>query len=72
MEFNACRWSVNELEEAKHGFELKKSGDLYVKAVSRQTGVGGYDSWGARTLDEYTNNAETTYRLGFTVIPEGR
>lgn len=72
MEFNACRWSVDELEEAKHGFELVKSDELYVKAVSRQTGVGGYDSWGARTLDEYTNNAGTTYRLGFTVIPEGK
>ncbi|MEM7431241.1 MAG: glycoside hydrolase family 2 TIM barrel-domain containing protein [Pseudomonadota bacterium] len=33
-----------------------------------QMGVGGDDSWGKRTLQQYTLN-ETTYEYGFTLVP---
>ena len=70
MELNVCPWSVKELEEAGHGFELPKSEALYVKAALRQTGVGGYDSWGAKTLEEYTVFAGKPYQFGFSLVLE--
>ena len=68
MELNVCPWSVKTLEETAHGYELPESDTLYVKAVARQMGVGGYDSWGAHTLDEYCNHAGETYTLGFSLV----
>ena len=68
MELNVCPWSVKTLEETAHGYELPESDTLFVKAVARQMGVGGYDSWGARTLDEYINRSGETYSLGFSLI----
>ena len=68
MELNVCPWSVKTLEETAHGYELPDSDTLFVKACARQMGVGGYDSWGARTLDEYSNPAGKTYTLGFSLV----
>ncbi len=68
MELNVCPWSVKTLEETAHGYELPKSDTLFVKAVARQMGVGGYDSWGAKTLDEFINRSGETYSLGFSLV----
>ena len=68
MELNVCPWSVKTLEDTAHGYELPESDTLYVKAVARQMGVGGYDSWGARTLEEHINPAGETYTLGFSLV----
>lgn len=70
MEFNVCPYSTQELEDAKHGYELTGSDRPFITVCARQTGVGGYDSWGARTLDEYENKAGKTYTLGFKLIPQ--
>ncbi len=72
MELNVCRWSIDELERAKHGYDLKPNDEPYIKVVACQTGIGGYDSWGAKTLDEYTVKSGKTYKLSFTIIPETR
>lgn len=69
MELNVCRWSADELERAKHGYELSSNDKPYIKVVAYQTGIGGYDSWGAKTLDEYTAKSGEKYKLGFTIIP---
>ena len=47
MELNVCKWNEKTLEETAHGYELPQSDTLYLKAVLRQMGIGGYDSWGA-------------------------
>lgn len=70
MEFNACPWSAETLENAGHIHELPESDTLYVRAIARQMGVGGYDSWGAHTCDEYKNFAGEEYSYGFSVIIE--
>lgn len=67
-EINVCRWTTQELEDAKHGYELSQNDKPYVTVSARQMGVGGYDSWGARTLSEYENKAGK-YSLGFSIIP---
>ena len=68
MEFNVCRNTVYELEDALHTHELPKSDRLYVRAINRQMGVGGFDSWGSHTLDEYKNFAGKEYKYGFSII----
>ena len=52
-EFSALPYTPHELENAAHGFELPPVTNTVLKMSSRQMGVGGDDSWGARTLDEY-------------------
>ena len=53
MEINVCPWTAFQLEDAPHTHELPESDKLYVRAVARQMGIGGYDSWGSHTLDEF-------------------
>lgn len=69
MELNVCRWSSDELERAKHGYELSQNDKPYITVSARQCGVGGYDSWGARTLPKYENQSGKKYTLAFTLIP---
>ena len=68
MELNVCKWNAETLETTAHGYELPESDTLYLKAVLRQMGVGGYDSWGAHTLDEHKIFAGQTYRFRFTLL----
>ena len=53
MEFNALPWTAHELENAAHGNELPNRLYTVVRAAMAQMGVGGDDSWGARTHEEY-------------------
>ena len=68
MEFNVCRNTVYELEDAGHIHELPESDKLYVRAILRQMGVGGYDSWGSHTLEEYKIRCGQEYSYGFSII----
>ena len=52
-EFSALPFTPHELENAAHGFELPRPAYTVLKMSSRQMGVGGDDSWGARTHPEY-------------------
>ena len=62
----------DELEKAKHGFELSQNDKPYITVCARQMGVGGYDSWGARTLKEHENESGKNYSLGFSLIFKNR
>lgn len=53
MEFSALPYTPHELENAAHHYELPKSMHTVLKMSLRQMGIGGDDSWGACTLDEY-------------------
>ena len=52
-EFSALPWTPHELENAQHRYELPPVCYTVLKMSSRQMGVGGDDSWGARTHPEY-------------------
>ena len=52
-EFSALPWTPHEIENAAHGYELPPVNYTVVKMSSRQMGIGGDDSWGARTHPEY-------------------
>ena len=66
-EFSALPYTPHELENAAHGFELPPVCYTVVKASARQMGVGGDDSWGARTHDEYLIDVskEVTFDFSF-------
>ena len=68
MEINISRWNAYELEAAAHPHELPDSNKIYVRAIARQMGVGGYDSWGAHTLEEFKNLTDKEYKLGFSIL----
>ena len=52
-EFSALPWTPHEIESAAHGFELPPMNYTVLKVSKEQMGVGGDDSWGARTHPEY-------------------
>ena len=68
MEINVCPWTAAELENAPHTHELPESNKLYVRAILRQMGIGGYDSWGAHTLDEHKIFSGEEYKFGFSIL----
>ena len=52
-EFSALPYTPHEIENAAHGYELPPAAYTVLKMSLRQMGVGGDDSWGARTHPEY-------------------
>lgn len=53
MHFSALPWTPHEIENAKHAYELPPVHYTVIRAAQMQMGVGGDNSWGARTHDEY-------------------
>ena len=53
MEFSALPYTPEELENAKHHYELPVSYHTVIRCSLMRMGVGGDDSWGARTLPQY-------------------
>ena len=68
MEINVCPWTSFQLEDAPHTHELPESDKLYFRAVARQMGIGGYDSWGAHTNEEFKNHSGKEYKFGFSIL----
>jgi len=69
MEFSALPWTPQELESAAHPYELPPVHFTTVRCALMQMGVGGDDSWGARTLPQYCLPAGE--KLHFEVTVEG-
>lgn len=51
--FSALPWTPHEMENARHPYELPKVHYTVIRAALQQMGIGGDDSWGARTHPEY-------------------
>ncbi|MBQ1189241.1 MAG: DUF4981 domain-containing protein [Lachnospiraceae bacterium] len=66
MEFSALPYTAHELENAKHGYELPQVHYTVVRAALGQMGVGGDNSWGARTHDEYLLNVDEKMEFVFS------
>jgi beta-galactosidase len=54
FDFSVWPFSMENLEEAQHINEVKNADFTTLNVDYRQMGVGGDDSWGARTHKEYT------------------
>ena len=53
MHFSALPYTPHEMENAMHPYELPPVHYTVIRAASEQMGVGGDDSWGSRTHEEY-------------------
>ena len=59
----------NHMRKQTHVNDITPRDYVEVCIDMRQTGVGGYDSWGARPAEKYTLFADRNYEWGFTVRP---
>lgn len=69
FEFSVLPYTPDELENAKHDYELPKPYETVVKLSKMQMGVGGDDSWGARPLKQYMISPEK--EMEFTICFRG-
>lgn len=70
VEFSAIPYTPMELENARHQDELPDPYQNVVCIYSQQMGVGGDDTWGAKTLDEFLLSNTKLHRLHFTMKGE--
>lgn len=67
IELNALPYTPFELEAHDHVYKLPASGKTVVRINHKQMGVGGDDSWGARTHPQYVLHANRPYAFRFTL-----
>lgn len=65
LHFRAWPYTDEDLEKAKHPYELQNRDFINLNIDLNIHGVGGVDSWGARTLDTYTNDGNKPYNYAF-------
>ena len=65
MCFSALPYTPHELENAMHEYELPEVHYTVIRAAKAQMGVGGDDSWGAKTHPEYLLNADEKMEFSF-------
>ncbi len=71
LEFSAWPYTQEALQAAYHPHEIRRTAETTVNLDYRQMGVGGDDSWGARTHPEYTLLPNKTYSHKIRLAPLG-
>ena len=66
MEFSALPYTPHELENAMHDYELPPIHYTVIRANLQQMGVGGDDSWGARTHGEHVIDVKKPLSFTFS------
>lgn len=61
------KYSEEDLEAARHGYELFVRDYLNINIDKEIIGVGGNDAWGARTEPQYIPSAKESHRLSFSI-----
>ena len=69
MMFSALPYTPHEMENAMHRYELPEVHYTVVRVAKDQMGIGGDDSWGARTHEEYL--LETDKKMEFSFVFKG-
>ena len=72
INFSALHFPQSQLDAGEvrkgHIYKLQKSEDVFLNIDKQQMGVGGDDSWGARTHKEYTIPAKN-HQFQYTISP---
>ncbi|MEJ6951907.1 beta-galactosidase, LacZ type [Natronospora cellulosivora (SeqCode)] len=68
LEVNVLPYTADELEENDHPYKLPESDKVVVRVNYKQMGVGGDDSWGAKTHPEYTLPSGRKYEYSFSIM----
>ena len=69
MMFSALPYTPHEMENAMHPYELPEIHYTVVRVAKDQMGIGGDDSWGARTHEEYL--LKTDKKMEFSFVFKG-
>ena len=69
MMFSALPYTPHEMENAIHPYELPEVHYTVVRVAKDQMGIGGDDSWGARTHEEYL--LKTDKKMEFSFVFKG-
>lgn len=67
FEISALPYTINEIEEAQHHFELPKSHCTSININKIQMGVGGDDTWGALVHHEYLIQSDKEMTFTFKI-----
>ena len=67
MDFSILPYTTHELENAAHSYELPEIHYTVIRAQLAQMGIGGDDSWGAKTHPEYLLPAGQPLTFSFTM-----
>jgi len=65
LNFRAWPYTENDLENTRHDFQLPKRDFINLNIDLNIHGVGGDDTWGAKTMEKYANPGNKTYQYGF-------
>ena len=61
------KYSEEDLEAARHGYELPERDYLNINIDKEIIGVGGNDAWGAKTEPQYIPSAKEPHELSFVI-----
>ena len=67
LEFSVLPYTPQELETAAHHYELPEIHYTVIRVAKKQMGVGGDDSWGARTHEEYLVDVSAPLHFEFVM-----
>jgi len=67
VELNALHFTPSEVENSKHLYELVNDDKVVVRVNYKQMGVGGDDSWGAKTHYEFNIHSYMTHKYSFSI-----
>jgi len=70
LSVSAHFYTTEDMEKAKHKYEMERRDFVTLNLDYRQTGVGGEDSWGARPLPQHILNPEP-FSYSFRLRPVG-
>lgn len=65
--FRAWPYAEEDLEPARHDYELPTRNFINLNIDLHIHGVGGDDSWDAKTMDKYTIPGNKPYQYGFVL-----
>ncbi len=65
--FRAWPYTEEDLETAQHDYQLPHRDFININVDLNIHGVGGDDTWGAKTMEKYSNAGSKPYSYGFTM-----
>ncbi len=69
LSFRAWPYTEEDLEKATHDYQLPVRDLIDINIDYRLHGVGGNNSWGKRTLPQYTLDGNKPWKFGFIIRP---
>lgn len=69
LNFSVWPYTMRDLEQATHDYALPRRDHVTVNIDHQLHGVGGDNSWGARTHPQYTLPGDQPYEYRFAIIP---